>query len=54
MQKPKIQQSNKATAAIVAGAVMTIASAFAPVDPEVLAASQTALTALLVWLIPNK
>lgn len=54
MQKPKIQQSNKATAAVVAGAVVTAASAFVPVDPEVLAASQTVLTALLVWLIPNK
>ena len=54
MQKPKIQQANKAAVAVVAGAVLTVASSFFPLEPEVLAAGQTVLTALLVWLIPNK
>ena len=50
----QIKQANKTTAVVVAGSVVTILSAFAPMAPEVTASAQTILTALLVWLIPNK
>ena len=44
---------NKATAAVVSGAVVTIIGAFWHPDPTVLGAVQTVLTALLVYLVPN-
>lgn len=44
---------SKATAAVVSGAVVTLIGAFVALDPEVLAAIQTVLTAALVYLVPN-
>lgn len=44
---------NKATAAVLAGAVVTIIGAFVSIDPDVMASIQTVLTAALVWLVPN-
>lgn len=49
-----MQQFNKTTAAVLAGAVVTILGAFWQPDPTVLGALQTIITAGLVWLIPNK
>lgn len=48
-----IKRFNKATAAVLAGAVTTIAGALFAVDGETLGAIQTLLTAALVWLVPN-
>ena len=45
---------NKTTAAVLAGAVVTIVGAFWQPDPTVLGALQTLVTAGLVYLIPNK
>ena len=47
-------QYNKTTAAILSGAVVTIAAAYLPLTPEVVAAAQTLITAALVWLVPNR
>lgn len=44
---------NKATAAVVAGAVVTLIGAFVALDPELMGAIQTVLTAALVYFIPN-
>lgn len=52
-----MQQFNKATAAVIAGAVVTIAVAFIPSQyktPEIVGAGQTLITAALVYLVPNK
>lgn len=46
-------QFNKTTAAILAGAVVTIIAAYFPLTPAVIGAAQTILTALAVFLIPN-
>lgn len=49
-----MQRFNKSTAAIIAGAVVSVAGAiWASVDKETLAAAQTLVTAALVWLVPN-
>ncbi len=45
---------NKATAAALAGAVVTIIGAFVALDPEVQSAIQTLLVAALVYFVPNK
>ncbi len=45
---------NKATAAALAGALVTLVAAFWAPDPEVQGALQTLLTAALVWLVPNR
>ncbi len=45
---------NKATAAVVAGSVVTLIGAFIVLDPDLQSAIQTVLTAALVWLIPNR
>lgn len=44
---------NKATAATVAGAVVTIIGSYFALDTEIAGAIQTLLTAVLVWRIPN-
>ena len=49
-----MRKFNKTTAAVVAGAVVTLIGAFVAVDAEVMASIQTVLTAALVWLVPNK
>lgn len=50
-----MQKFNKATAAAIAGGIATVVGAvWVALDPEVLAAAQTVLTALLVYLVPNK
>lgn len=49
----KLRQYNKVTAAVVAGAVVTLISAVVSLDPTVQDAIQTLLTALAVWAIPN-
>lgn len=46
-------QYNKTTAAVLSGAVVTIAAAYLPMSPEVIAAAQTLITALLVYFVPN-
>lgn len=48
-----MRKFNKATAAVVAGAVVTIVGTFVTIDAEVMASIQTLLTAVLVWLVPN-
>lgn len=45
---------NKASAAAVSGALVTLAGAFVALDGELQGAAQTLLTALLVYLVPNK
>lgn len=50
----KLKRYNKATAAMLAGATATTVSAFVMIDGETLAALQTLLTAILVWLAPNE
>ena len=44
---------NKTTAAVLAGAVVTIVGAFWQADPTVLGALQTLVTAGLVYAVPN-
>lgn len=44
---------NKATAAILAGAVVTVVGAFFSLDADLLGALQTVLTAALVYFVPN-
>lgn len=44
---------NKAIAATLVGALATLFGAYVQTPPDVLPAAQTALTAILVWLIPN-
>jgi hypothetical protein len=48
-----VKRYNKATAAVLAGAVTTVIGGFLAIDAEVLGAVQTLLTAVLVWLVPN-
>ena len=45
---------NKATAAVLSGAVVTILGVFVDLAPEVIGAVQTLLTAILVWVVPHK
>lgn len=47
-------QYNKTTVTVVTGALATLAAAFAPADPEIYTAGQTLLSAILVWLWPNR
>ena len=53
-----MQRFNKATAAAIAGAVVTAVTAFWPgletLDHELPAAITTVLTVILVYLVPNK
>ena len=49
-----MQKFNKASAAAIAGAATTVFGALLAVDPEILGAAQTLLTALLVFLVPNR
>ena len=44
---------NKAGAATLAGALVTLLVNFVDLTPDVQGAIQTLLTAFLVWLIPN-
>lgn len=47
---------NKTTAAVLAGAVVTIAAVALPAEwksAEVLTAAQTIITAIIVFLVPN-
>ena len=44
---------NKTTAAVLAGAVVTVIGAFWQPDPTVLGALQTLVTAGLVYAVPN-
>lgn len=45
---------DKAAAAAIGTAVTTIIAALTTLDPEVVGAIGTLLTAGLVWLVPNK
>ena len=45
---------DKAGATVIAGAIATIIVFFYPMDMEMQAALQTAITALMVWAFPNK
>ncbi len=50
-----MQRFNKATAAAVAGAIgVVIGAVFPEIEPEVVAAGTTIVTALLVYLVPNR
>ena len=49
-----MQQFNKATAAVIAGAVVTIIGSLVSLDPTLTGALQTVITAGLVFLVPNK
>jgi hypothetical protein len=48
-----MKQFNKASAAALAGTLVTLAAAFWPLESELQGALQTVLTAALVWLVPN-
>lgn len=48
-----MKQYNKATAAALAGALVTLAAAVWPLGSELQGALQTVLTTALVWLVPN-
>ena len=48
-----MRKVNKATAAVVAGSVVTLIGAFIALDPELQGAIQTVLTAAIVFFIPN-
>lgn len=48
-----MKRFNKATAAALAGALVTAAAAFWPLESELQGALQTVLTTALVWLVPN-
>ena len=48
-----MKRFNKATAAAVAGAVVTVLGAVFALDADLQGAIQTVLTALLVYFIPN-
>ena len=48
-----MKRFNKATAAVLAGALVTAAAAFWPLESELQGALQTVLTTALVWLVPN-
>lgn len=45
---------DKTTAAVISGAIVAIVGSVFAVDPQILAAAQTLITAALVWLVPNK
>lgn len=53
MKIDQIGKVNKATAAVVSGALVTLIGAFVPLDQEAVSAAQTVITALLVWAVPN-
>jgi hypothetical protein len=48
-----MKRYNKATAAALAGALITAVAAFWPLESELQGALQTVLTTVLVWLVPN-
>ncbi len=48
-----MKRFNKATAAVLAGALIAAAAAIWPLEGEVQGALQTVLTTALVWLVPN-
>lgn len=48
-----MKRFNKATAAALAGALLTAVAAFWPLESELQGALQTVLTTALVWLVPN-
>lgn len=48
-----MKRFNKATAAALAGTLVTLAAALWPLEGELQGALQTVLTAALVWLVPN-
>ena len=45
---------DKTTAAVISGAIVAIAGVLFKVSPEILASVQVIVTAVLVWLVPNK
>lgn len=49
----KMKRFNKATAAVVSGALVTIVGSFVVMDQEFMASVQTILTAALVYFVPN-
>ena len=49
-----MKQFNKASAAAIAGAAVTVLGAFVVLDQEVLGAIQTVLVTLLVYFVPNQ
>ena len=48
-----MKKVNKTTAAVLAGAAVAVIGALITLEPSVLAAVQTLLTAVLVWIVPN-
>ncbi len=48
-----MKRFNKATAAALAGALVTVVAALWPLESELQGALQTVLTTALVWLVPN-
>jgi len=49
-----MKRFNKATAAALAGALATLVTALYSFDAETVAAGQTLLTTVLVYLLPNR
>ena len=48
-----MKKFNKTSAAVAAGAIVTLIGAFFTLTPEQLGAVQTLLTALAVFVVPN-
>lgn len=48
-----IKKFNKTTAAVLAGAIVTVIASFYVMDAELQGAVQTLITAALVFLVPN-
>ncbi len=49
-----MQKFNKATAAVIAGAIATAVGAFFGLAPELIGSIGTVLTAALVYFVPNQ
>jgi len=48
-----MKRYNKATAAVLSGAIVTVIGSAMVLDQELSQALQTLITAALVWLVPN-
>lgn len=48
-----MKKFNKATAAVLAGAVVTLIASFIVITPEAQGAATTLITALAVFFVPN-
>lgn len=49
----QIKKYNKATAAVMSGAIVAVIGTWLEVDAKTLSALGVLITSLLVWLVPN-